>query len=131
MRKIRLVPLLLLAACTTTQQANDSLFAKFGGRTADSFFTRYGPPISSHRLDDGGRVYLWSERPIHFSTPGHTSVSVSGSSTIVRSSPGSDIEVLCQVRIVTSPRGTIMEIGAQSDSIGVWELSRCNELFGK
>src|SRR5690606_10576267 len=53
---------LALASCTTTEQANEALAARFVGAPVDEFFIQHGPPSASHTLDDGRRMYLWAEK---------------------------------------------------------------------
>lgn len=132
MKRILAVSLaaLLLSACTTTEQANTALATRFAGQTADSFFLRYGPPTSSYRMNDGRMMYLWVERQRNFSTPSTSTVNVIGNTAFVNTTPGSNIEVQCQVRLVVNQAGVIDQIIAHSDSIGVWQMSRCNEVFG-
>ena len=125
---------ILLAACTTTQQANTALSTKFAGKSADSFFMQYGPPASSYTMNDGRRMYVWAETQRNFQLPGSSTstVNVIGNTAIVNTTttPGANIAMQCQVRLVVSKSGTIEQIQAQSDSMGVWQTSRCNEVFG-
>ncbi|MBU0584023.1 MAG: hypothetical protein KKB66_16015 [Alphaproteobacteria bacterium] len=121
---------LMLSACTTTEQANTALASRFKGQTADSFFLRFGPPVTSYDMDDGRRMFVWAEKQKNFSTPSTSTVNVIGNTAFVNTTPGSNVEVQCQVRLVVNKSGVIEEILAQSDSIGVWQMSRCNEVFG-
>ncbi|MBZ9859716.1 hypothetical protein [Mesorhizobium sp. CA12] len=135
MRKIIAISTaILLAACTTTQQANTALSTKFAGRSADSFFLQYGPPASSYTMNDGRRMYVWAETQRNFQLPGSSTstVNVIGNTAYVNTTttPGANIAMQCQVRLVVSKSGIIEQIQAQSDSMGVWQTSRCNEVFG-
>ncbi|MDX8532795.1 hypothetical protein RFM41_13190 [Mesorhizobium sp. VK25A] len=125
---------ILLSACTTTQQANTALSTKFAGKSADSFFMQYGPPASSYTMNDGRRMYVWAETQRNFQLPGSSTstVNVIGNTAYVNTTttPGANIAMQCQVRLVVSQAGTIEQIQAQSDSMGVWQTSRCNEVFG-
>jgi hypothetical protein len=124
---------LILAGCTTTQQANTSMQATFVGKPADDFFLQYGPPIATHQLDDGRHMYLWTEGRHDFYLPGTTTgtVTLAGNTAWWNgwTTPPTDVNVECVLRIVTKA-GIIQQIMAQSDSIGMWQTSRCNELFG-
>ena len=127
------IALFTVVGCTTTEQANAAMESKFVGQTTDSFFVDHGPPAASHNLDDGRVIYLWAENPHSVYLPGSTTatVNVVGNTAWVNgwtSSPSS-INVQCQVRII-SRDGKIEKIVAQSDSVGWWQLSRCNEIFG-
>ncbi|WP_117195095.1 hypothetical protein [Rhizobium terrae] len=48
-----------VAGCTTTEEANKAIQSKWIGQPVDSFFTYYGPPVSSFPLNDGGTIYTW------------------------------------------------------------------------
>jgi len=123
--------LVLLAGCTTTDQANTALTSKFAGRKTDTFFLQYGPPSSRHELDDGRTMYVWAERARTYSTPSSSTVNMIGNVAYVNTTPGATFEVQCQVRIVSGANGTIDQIVVQNDSIGDWQMSRCNEVFNK
>lgn len=49
----------LLSGCTTTEEVNTAIQSRWTGQPADAFFTRYGPPVSSFALNNGGTVYTW------------------------------------------------------------------------
>jgi hypothetical protein len=49
----------VVSGCATTEEANKAIQSKWIGQPADSFFTQYGPPVSSFTLNDGGRIYTW------------------------------------------------------------------------
>ena len=51
--------LAVLAACTTTADTNQVLKSRWIGQPSDLFFSRYGPPLRSFALNDGGTVYTW------------------------------------------------------------------------
>jgi len=122
--------LLASSACTTTQQANEALETKFIGQSTDNFFLQYGPPSSSYQMNDGRMMYQWSERPRHYAMPSTSTVNVYGNTAFVNTTPGGTMTVQCEVRIV-SRNGKIEQILASSDSWGMWETSRCHEVFGK
>jgi hypothetical protein len=123
----------ILAACTTTEDANQGLSMRYQGSSADNFFLAHGPPVSQYRLNSGKRLYIWSENPSVYRTPGtsNTTVNVIGNTAFAttRTTPGSTIVVQCQVKIQTSSKGIIEKIQAHGDTIGKWELSRCAEIF--
>lgn len=126
---------LLLAACTTTERANEVMSARFVGTPVDSFFLRYGPPTASHALNDGRRMYLWAENAQHVTFTGVSTAQVTmvGSTGWVTgwNTPRSTVNIQCQVRLLVDQRGRIQKILSHSDSIGWWQLSRCHELFGR
>lgn len=49
----------IMGGCTTTEEANKAIQSKWIGQPVDSFFTYYGPPVSSFPLNDGGVIYTW------------------------------------------------------------------------
>lgn len=79
-------------------------------------------------------MYVWAETQRNFQLPGSSTstVNVIGNTAYVNTTttPGANIAMQCQVRLVVSQAGTIEQIQAQSDSMGVWQTSRCNEVFG-
>lgn len=123
-----------LASCTTTEQANEAMASRFSGTSVDNFFLQYGPPVASHELYDGRRMFLWAENPesVHFPGTTTSQVNVVGNTAWVSgwTSPGSTVTVQCQVRIVVDQQGQIEQILSHSDSVGWWQMSRCNEVFG-
>jgi hypothetical protein len=50
---------IVVASCSTTQQAGVALQSAWIGRNADDFFKAYGPPASEFVLGDGGKIYEW------------------------------------------------------------------------
>ncbi|MCC2612331.1 MULTISPECIES: hypothetical protein [Rhizobium/Agrobacterium group] len=50
---------MIMVGCTTTEEANQAIQSKWIGQPVDSFFTYYGPPVSSFPLNDGGTIYTW------------------------------------------------------------------------
>jgi hypothetical protein len=99
---------LCLAACGSTQQAAQNMRTAWVGKRADDFFARLGPAERAQRLGDGRTVYAWE------------------SSTI---GPMSGKRAWCSADIVASPAGIIMEIRPKEDSRGLWNNSRCAEVF--
>jgi len=126
---------LIAAGCTTTEQANEAMETRFLGTSVDDFFINYGPPMASHTLTDGRNIYLWAEKGGSVTLPSqtHGTVTMIGDTAWWNgwTSPGTTINVQCQVRIVASKIGEIERILAHSDSLGWWEMSRCHELFGR
>lgn len=122
-----------VVGCTTTEQANEAMSARYVGAPVDSFFLQHGPPVATHDMYDGRRMFLWAENPdqVHFPGTTTTQVNVVGNTAWVTgwSTPGSTMTVQCQVRIVVDQQGRIQDILSHSDSIGWWEMSRCHELF--
>lgn len=128
------ISLAAVTGCTTTKEATDALHASWIGRNTDDFFTQWGPPRSSIKLNNGNTLYTWSsvqhvELPSVSNTYGTMDQSGSFSATTMTDAGGS-MPIGCVVRILASPTGNILNIAAVNDTIGWWETSRCHEIFG-
>ncbi len=53
-----LLPLAVLAGCTTTEDANRALQSRWIGQPVERFFAAYGPPIDEYPLSSG-KIYTW------------------------------------------------------------------------
>jgi hypothetical protein len=131
MKKLAVVLLIALAGCTTTEQANSALASRFKGGAADSFFLAYGPPTSSYKLASGGTLYTWAESAKTYNMPGHANTSFVGNQAFTTYTPGSSYNVQCTLKIAVDAKGVIQQIDVLSDTMGDWQMSRCNEVFGK
>jgi hypothetical protein len=124
---------MLLVACSTTEQANETMVAKFKGTKADSFFIKYGPPAQGYRTSDGQTIYIWAEQQKNYYMPpsAYTTINYIGTTAYATTNfiGGGTMEVQCQVKILANKRGIIEEIEAHRDTWGDWETSRCHELF--
>jgi hypothetical protein len=132
---VALCLLIALPGCTSTEQANSALHARYIGTPSDDFFIQHGPPIAEHRLNDGRMMYLWTSGRSTVHLPGTTTGTITSIGNtawwngIV--TPGTDINIECQVRIIVGTSGKIVQILSHRDSIGWWEMSHCHEVFGK
>lgn len=121
-----------LAGCTT-DQARTTMQSEWIGKPSDEFFLKNGPPVSDFALSDGRRIYTWQSGVKNFSMPATSSTTFSGSGPYVtattRTSGGGNIAVSCSALITVQPNGVIVDIKPSEDSIGIWTLSRCAELF--
>jgi hypothetical protein len=124
---------IFLASCSTTQQAAVALQSGWVGKNADDFFRRYGPPASSFALADGGMIYEWVGGRAAVYIPGTASTTTTsvGNTAISNTqfSGGGNIYLGCKVRITTKRDRSITGIEPSGDSIGMWQTSRCAELF--
>lgn len=122
------VLVLFLSACSAAQtiKANKLMATQYVGQTADAFFPKFGPPNSQHTLDSGDTMYLWSENPTVYGG-GYGGYGQSLGKGSVATIGGTVVQ--CEVRIVAGKDGMIRQILSQNDTIGKWQLSRCNELF--
>lgn len=123
-----------LAACNTTEQAAVALRSKWDGKPADQFFVANGPPASSYDMASGGKIFTWAG--------GHASVALPGTATTTTNLVGATafstttyddgviLHLGCRVEIVTDKAGLIATIKPIGDTMGMWQLSRCAEIFG-
>jgi hypothetical protein len=82
--------------------------ASWIGKRADDFFVKHGAAERDQKLSDGRRVYVWQ--------------------TVANASMGGP-RVTCGADIVADPAGIIVEIRPREDSLGLWNTSRCSEIF--
>ena len=124
---------IFLASCSTTQQAAVALQNGWVGKNADDFFKRYGPPASNFALADGGIIYEWVGGRAAVYVPGTASTTTTtiGNTAFSNTqfSGGGNIYLGCKVRITTTRDRTITAIAPSGDSLGMWQTSRCAELF--
>ena len=126
---------IVVAGCSTTQQAGVALQTAWIGRNADDFFKRYGPPASDFALGDGGKIYEWIGGRAAVAIPGEASTTTTFVGNTAFSNTqftgGGNIYLGCKVRITTKPDRTITAIVPSGDSLGKWQTSRCAELFNQ
>jgi hypothetical protein len=107
MRLLITLAALLLAGCATTEQALNTLNSRYVGQSADDFFSRYGPPVRTHRVSAGGYTSMWE-------------------------SPGSRVggtTIQCMLTINANSENRISSINVYGDTVGMWGLSACAEIF--
>jgi hypothetical protein len=97
------------AGCGSTQQAGQAMRTSWIGQPADTFFVRHGAAAREQTLSDGRRVYVWQS---------------------VGSSPTGATQLVCSADVVTDRSGRITDIRPREDTIGLWNTSRCSEIFG-
>ncbi|MFN3831365.1 MAG: hypothetical protein ACK4SQ_04015 [Allorhizobium sp.] len=132
MKKIVFALILGVCGCTTTEQANNALASRFVGTSADSFFIAYGPPSSSYKLTSGdGVLYTWAEPAKTYVMPGQSNTTFIGNRAFTTYSPGNSYDVQCTLKIAVDGKGIIRQIDVLRDTMGDWQLSRCNEVFSK
>lgn len=123
-----------ISGCISNTETQQKLSSAWAGRPADEFFIKNGPPNSTHRLDGGGAIYSWSGGHESYSLPGASTTTFSPSwggatvATTTTTAP-SKLNISCSAQIVTDSSGRIQEIRLTKDTIGAWQLSRCNEIF--
>lgn len=108
MRFLVMSAAVLLAGCNSTEQASTAARSRWIGQSADLFFVANGAPKQTHNLAGGGRVYTWENisRPAGITT-----------------------QLVCSADIVTDGSNRISEVRIREDGIGMWNMSRCSEIF--
>ena len=142
MRKFLLTSTLLLSishpttACTTTRDANESLSQNYLGTAVDRFFVKFGLPTSQHHLGNGKIIYIWADQPTVYDlpSPSNTTVNITGDTGVAttNTTPGRQLALECQVKIIVSSGGVVEDIETRSGSKGGWNLeqkNRCVENF--
>jgi len=108
MRFVIGIAALMVAGCNSTEQASTAARSRWIGQSADGFFVAHGAPKQTHTLASGGRVYTWESvsRPAGITT-----------------------QLVCSADIVTDSGNRISEVRIREDGIGMWNMSRCSEIF--
>ncbi|MER0239394.1 hypothetical protein [Fulvimarina sp. MAC8] len=146
-----------LAACTTTEDANQAIQSRWTGQQSDLFFSQYGPPASTFPLNNGGTVYTWrggetvrdvpaqyramskEERKFEEKRRNNSTIINIGGSMSMESAPPGQVLVTparteqlgCEAQITTNDRGIITNIRTSRDTDGEgFSFSRCAEVFG-
>jgi hypothetical protein len=135
MKKLLVLLVLGLTACTSSQMAVQSLGEQYGRQHLDKFVVDHGAPYSAYETAKGGIIYEWSSGIDSVSMPqtiNHTGTinqfgMYSGTSTV---NGGGAMKLECAIKIITDKDKIIREIRIERDSMGHWEMSRCNEIFG-
>lgn len=121
-----------LAACQSLEETSTHLRSAWIGKPTDSFFLSAGPPSAQIRLNNGDTLYTWSSGVSSVPVPGFatTTGNVIGNSVFLTttSTPSSQIDLECRAQIVARG-GVIKDIRAAVDTIGLWQLSRCDEVL--
>jgi hypothetical protein len=123
-----------IGGCTTTEQAANVLHSKWDGQSADSFFLQYGPPVSTYTMADGGKIFSWVGGRANIPLPGSASTTTSIIGSVALSTTtyqdGGTLALGCSVQIAAAKSGIITAIKPTGDSLGLWQMSRCAEIFG-
>ena len=141
MKYIRVVLVLLALSCTAgcyvyPARAVAGINVAWQGKHVDEFFLEHGPPGGVYELDDGRVIYTWSagQRTVHIpsttTTTGHLD-SYGGFQSTSQTSGGFSVSLRCTLNIHTDPAHLVKEIELKDDTIGLWKLSRFEELFGE
>ena len=118
-----------LASCAGVQEKGAALGSRFVGQPFDSFVTHYGIPQASQKLSDGGMTYEWTSRYGVANTGAAVqTLLMAGSGAEVQ---GGSYQLGCTVRLVVGRTGGIEQFIIANDTIGAWQMSRCNEVFAE
>lgn len=135
MRAIFLIFAIAVAGCSTTKEAMQAVSNRYIGANIDDFFAENGLPKAKWQTKSGDVLYTWNSRSVSFPIPMVTTAQggATGSrqSVTAVTTGGGTIDVFCELQIRTSEDGTIRNITPMVDTVGVWETSRCAEIFRK
>lgn len=121
----------LVAGCTSVA-THYPIVSPYQGVHIDLFFLENGAPVSSHKLKNGGAIFLWFSGRHSAYKPGHIDTELIGNTAWWRGYrvPNYNPLLECGARIVTDPDGTIREILIHESSKAWWESPRCRQVFG-
>jgi hypothetical protein len=142
---------LLMAGCTTTEDAQRSVAGRWPGQPVDSFFSAYGPPVSNYKLSGGRTIYTWRGGKLDKYIPpdyqivrrdpfydpmlgprfGPRFAPWYDDPQMVMVSPGRDVRLQCEAQITVNKARVIEAISLSGDTEGDGiSRSRCAEVFG-
>jgi len=128
---IILMPIFVLCCgCTPTIKVQEGLNSNFVNRKFDDFVIQYGPPSSKYIMDDGSIMYSWNSDVAYLTMPAKYAVNAVGNNgLVVDQTGGGTIYMECGLRILVSGNKVIRNIIITKDTIGIWNSSRCSEVF--
>lgn len=129
MKRAAFLLFVFAGGCTTAGDADSLLASRYNGSNTDAFFTKFGPPASSYSLNNGDTLYTWQERARYWTSSGSITTTVIGNVAVSNVDPGATHLQQCQLKITAGQDGRIKSISVLSDSLGRWQMSRCNEYF--
>lgn len=142
---------ILMAGCTTTEDAQRSVAGRWAGQPVDSFFSAYGPPVSNYKLSGGRTIYTWRGGKLDkYIPPDYQIVRRDpfydpmlgprfgprfgpwyDDPQMVMVSPGRDVRLQCEAQITVNKARVIEAISLSGDTEGDGiSRSRCAEVFG-
>jgi hypothetical protein len=86
-------------------KANQEVKSKWGGKPAEEFFAKLGPPVNKIPTSGGDVVYVWSKR---------------------ESDPGSSY--FCDLKLVANSRGNLTDIQVTGVSNGKSHSNYCDDI---
>lgn len=120
---------LLSSSCVSTQAVIDRFGQKWVGRNFDEFVMSYGAPYRRFELNSGGTAYVWNSGISSIAIPATATTNVYGNTAYTQVSGGGNINMFCEMQLVTDRSETIRQITILKDTIGRWVTSRCHEVL--
>jgi hypothetical protein len=124
-----LVLFVLCTACVSTQSVVDRFAQKWMGQNFDQFVLRYGQPYRKFELNSGDIAYDWNSGTSSMPIPATATTNVYGNTAYTQVSGGGNIDMFCEMQIVTDRTGIIKQVTILKDTIGLWATSRCHEVL--
>jgi len=111
MRKHVILLAILLAGCTTTKEAQQTINTKWQGKSLDEFTARYGA-VKPMQLADGQIANRWQH-------------------DIAVDNAFGPIILTCVIDVFAAEDKTITGIHIIRETAGIWDTSLCNEIFSQ
>ena len=134
MRIIIVLGTLVIINCVSTMQAVNSAKSKYVGRNIDEFVINNGAPYQKYTMNNGNLLFRWSSGVERYHAPAtkYTNGSINGNSynSTTNTVGGYDLDMYCELQIITDQNGTILDIIPLRDSGGFVNISsRCYEIL--
>ena len=120
---------MLCTACVSTQSVVDRFGQKWVGRNFDEFVIQYGAPYRKFELNSGGTAYVWNSGTSSIAMPATATTNVYGNTAYTQVNGGGNINMFCEMQLVTDQSGVIRQVTILKDTIGLWVTSRCHEVL--
>lgn len=120
---------LVCAACVSTQSVVDRFGQKWVGKDFDEFVLRYGTPYRKFELNSGDIAYAWNSGTSSIAMPAAATTNIYGNTAYTQVSGGGNINMSCEMQLVTDRAGVIKQVRILKDTIGRWATSRCHEVL--
>lgn len=120
---------LLFSACAGHRAVGDEYGELWIGKPLESFVSRYGKPASEDRLAGGRTAYLWNSGTATLDAPDYAVSRLYGDYSYKRFPGAGNINLMCEVRLVTGPDGIVREFNIMRDTPGARIGSRCREVL--
>lgn len=133
-RLTALAAVLAMAAGCSSADTNNRLRSSYIGTPVESFFIKWGGPVSSYAMGKEGRAYLWfSGRDSGYKPGDRGTVDLIGNTAWWRGYriQGYNPLLECRVEILTAPNGFIVDIRTHRGNRDWWDMQRCREVFGR